>query len=101
MEDGHDYAAERLGTDDARRTALLCPHTREADLSPGDRACLAPAARLGHVAVTADRAWKNVDGLALDGDVIRTDLIRGRALIASRGHVHCPLPLPGVTDTKP
>ncbi|WP_438388536.1 type II toxin-antitoxin system VapC family toxin [Actinopolyspora saharensis] len=68
---------EPLDAEDARRAARLYPHTREAGLSLGDRACLALAARLGRVAITADRAWKNVDGLALDDDVVRIDLIRG------------------------
>ena len=35
--------------------------TRSAGLSIGDRACLALAVQMGSIAVTADRAWQNVD----------------------------------------
>ncbi len=50
-----------FGADDARDAGELSPATREAGLSLGDRACLALAARLGAPAVTADRAWLQVD----------------------------------------
>jgi PIN domain nuclease of toxin-antitoxin system len=39
----------------ARRTAELRPATRRVGLSPGDRACLALAARTGLPALAADR----------------------------------------------
>jgi ribonuclease VapC len=45
--------------DDARAAGELV--TRDAGLSLGDRACLALARRLDVPAVTADRAWLNVD----------------------------------------
>ena len=46
----------------ARRSAELRPLTRGAGLSLGDRACLALAAGLGALAVTADRGWDAVAG---------------------------------------
>ena len=45
----------------ARAAADLWTATRRADLSLGDRACLALALRLGEPVVTADRAWARVD----------------------------------------
>jgi len=47
--------------EDAEAAAALWPATREHGLSLGDRACLALAGRLGAPAVTADRAWTEVD----------------------------------------
>lgn len=41
----------------AYEAGFLLPKTRSLGLSPGDRACLALAARLGLPALTADRAW--------------------------------------------
>lgn len=46
---------------DARGTGELAPSTRRVGLSLADRACLALAARLGVPAVTADRAWLDLD----------------------------------------
>ena len=40
----------------------LRPLTRHLGLSLGDRACLALARRLGRTAMTADRAWSQLDG---------------------------------------
>ncbi len=51
-------------------SADLRPTTRPAGLSLGDRACLALAQQRGAVAVTADRAWANVD-LPIEIRVIR------------------------------
>lgn len=45
----------------AVRTAILRESTRARGLSLGDRACLALAHRLGLPAVTADRAWAELD----------------------------------------
>ena len=45
----------------ARAAAALRVTTRAQGLSIGDRACLAVAALRKSVAVTADRAWKDVD----------------------------------------
>jgi PIN domain nuclease of toxin-antitoxin system len=45
----------------AETAGLLRRSTRMAGLSLGDRACLALAATLGAIAVTADRAWANLD----------------------------------------
>jgi PIN domain nuclease of toxin-antitoxin system len=46
---------------DAETAATLCERTRRMGLSLADRACLALATRLGVPAVTADRAWANLD----------------------------------------
>jgi ribonuclease VapC len=46
---------------DAERTGDLHAATRSAGLSLADRACLALAARLDVPAVTADRAWLDLD----------------------------------------
>lgn len=46
---------------DAERTGDLHDSTRAAGLSLADRACLALAGRLGVPAVTADRAWADLD----------------------------------------
>ena len=46
---------------DARTAGELVLTTRRAGLSLADRACLALATRLGVPAVTADRAWLELD----------------------------------------
>lgn len=43
----------------------LRPSTRDLGLSLGDRACLALAAELGAVALTADRQWSSVPDVAV------------------------------------
>lgn len=45
----------------AIQAGLLYPDTQHAGLSLGDRACLALALHLEAVALTADRAWTNLD----------------------------------------
>lgn len=45
----------------AFQAGLLYPHTASLGLSLGDRACLALANGTAATAVTADRAWKNLD----------------------------------------
>ncbi len=50
-------AIEPFTTTDAIETARLRPHTRDAGLSLGDRACLAVAHRLASAVLTADQAW--------------------------------------------
>lgn len=47
--------------EDAEQAAELWSLTRQHGLSLGDRACLALARRLGLPALTADRAWLDVD----------------------------------------
>ena len=47
--------------DDAEQAAELWSLTRQRGLSLGDRACLGLARRLGLPALTADRAWLDVD----------------------------------------
>lgn len=55
---------------DSERTAELWHATRGQGLSLGDRACLAFAGSLGLTAVTADRAWAQLQ-LDVKVDVIR------------------------------
>ncbi len=51
----------------AELAGLMRGKTRAQGLSLGDRACLALAAHLGATAVTADRAWANVEvGVAVE-----------------------------------
>lgn len=52
---------EPLTEPDAITAANLWAATRSAGLSLGDRCCLALAARLDRVAVTADAAWAGLD----------------------------------------
>lgn len=54
----------------AERAGRLRVSTRQRGLSLGDRACLALAAELGRPAVTADRAWAELD-LGIPIEVIR------------------------------
>lgn len=50
-----------FGVEDAELAARLREGTRHVGLSLGDRACLALARRLRARAVTADRAWADID----------------------------------------
>ncbi len=52
-----------FGLEEARRAAELFARTRGHGLALGDRACLATAWATGGVAVTADRAWPELDGV--------------------------------------
>lgn len=52
---------EPLTEPDAITAANLWVATRSAGLSLGDRCCLALAARLDRIAVTADTAWAGLD----------------------------------------
>jgi PIN domain nuclease of toxin-antitoxin system len=61
---------EPFTADDAERAAALWESTRGAGLSLGDRACLALALRLDVGAVTADRAWLELD-VGVDVSAIR------------------------------
>ena len=61
---------EPFTADDAERAADLWDSTRAAGLSLGDRACLALAQRLAVTAVTADRAWLELD-VGVDVTAIR------------------------------
>jgi len=54
-------AIEPFTTADAAEAARLRPLTRGAGLSLADRSCLAVALRLDVPALTADRAWAEVD----------------------------------------
>ena len=64
------FTVHALDVSQARQAGLLRRWTREYGLSLGDRACLALAALLGLPAMTADRAWIDVD-LGIDVIVIR------------------------------
>ncbi|MEQ8406519.1 MAG: type II toxin-antitoxin system VapC family toxin [Oceanicaulis sp.] len=54
----------------ADAAAALRPATRHAGLSLGDRACLALARAHGAVAVTADRAWADLE-IGVEINIIR------------------------------
>lgn len=56
--------------EDAELSATLWPQTRHLGLSLGDRACLALALRLGLPAMTADRAWIQLE-LSVKIQVVR------------------------------
>ena len=65
---------ERHPFDDALAyaTGLLLPVTKPVGLSFGDRACIALAQRFGILVLTADRAWRNIEGrLGINIEVIR------------------------------
>jgi ribonuclease VapC len=65
----YELGIEFIEFDDISGTeaADLREKTRAHGLSLGDRACLALAKRLGGVALTADRAWAEVDaGVAVE-----------------------------------
>ncbi|MEQ1605325.1 MAG: type II toxin-antitoxin system VapC family toxin [Pyrinomonadaceae bacterium] len=50
----------------AEKVAVLRPLTRHLGLSLGDRSCLALAILEGATAVTADRAWKDLDVCSIE-----------------------------------
>jgi ribonuclease VapC len=50
-----------FSVEDAEQAAELWSATRHVGLSLGDRACLGLARRLGRPALTADRAWLDLD----------------------------------------
>ncbi len=58
-----------FGTEHAALAAALVPLTRHLGLSLGDRACLALARSRGIGALTADRAWGDLDAKALGVEV--------------------------------
>ncbi len=59
--DGLPLAVHPVDAAQARRAGLLRRRTRRRGLSLGDRACLALAAALDRPALTADRAWSELD----------------------------------------
>ena len=59
-----------------RGLATLLGTRRDLGLSLGDCVCLTVAAASGAVAVTADRRWKELDGVTIGGERIRVELIR-------------------------
>ena len=63
LADLNDLAIEVIDFDRAlaRDSGLLRPMTRSRGLSFGARSCLALAARLNATALTADRAWADLD----------------------------------------
>jgi len=58
-----------FGMEHAALAAALVPLTRHLGLSLGDRACLALARSRGIGALTADRAWADLDATAIGVDV--------------------------------
>ena len=60
VEAGHFIIAD-FDQSRAIASAILEPKTRQRGLSLADRACLALAIELGLPAVTADRAWRDLD----------------------------------------
>jgi PIN domain nuclease of toxin-antitoxin system len=58
-----------FGREDAARAAALVPLTRQLGLSLGDRACLALARVREATALTADRAWRELDAEAIGAAV--------------------------------
>jgi PIN domain nuclease of toxin-antitoxin system len=67
---------EDFGTARAEFCGALLGTRRDLGLSLGDCVCLTTAAGLGAVAVTADRRWKQLDGVLVNGETIRVELIR-------------------------
>lgn len=67
---GFNLDIRPLTATQAYATGHLRPVTRPLGLSLGDRACLALAADLGAVALTADQAWTNAEA-GVDVEVIR------------------------------
>lgn len=63
-------AVEAFTDGDALAAAALYQKTASKGLSLGDRSCLALAKRLGATAVTAERAWTELD-LDIDIELIR------------------------------
>ena len=68
-----DVQAIDFDTEQASTSALLRNTTRELGLSLGDRACLALARGMQATAVTADRAWADLDEAATG---VRVQVIR-------------------------
>ena len=69
--DGLDLDPRPFDAAAAHAAGALRPATRAAGLGLGDRACLALAARLGAMALTADPGWA-----ALDVPGLRVSLLR-------------------------
>lgn len=67
---------EGFGTERAEFCGALLGTRRDLGLSLGDCVCLTTAAGLGAVAVTADRRWKELDGIVVNDETIRVELIR-------------------------
>lgn len=67
---------DKFGTAEAEFCGALLGTSRDLGLSLGDCVCLTMAARLGAVAVTADRRWKELDGRVVKDAAIRVELIR-------------------------
>ncbi len=67
---------EEFGRAEAEFCGTLLGTRRDLGLSLGDGLCLTTAARLGAVAVTADRRWQQLDGTVIQKKTIRVELIR-------------------------
>jgi len=67
---------QELSIGQAALCGELMAKTRRQGLSLGDCVSLAVAAWVGATAVTADRQWKDLDGLRIDNREIRVQVIR-------------------------
>lgn len=68
--------ASELSIGQAALCGELLAGTRQQGLSLGDCVCLAAAAWVGCTAVTADRQWRDVDGLRIGHSEMRVLVIR-------------------------
>ena len=76
LDELHLEIEEEFGASQAEFCGALLGTRRGLGLSLGDCVCLTTAARLGAVAVTADRRWKELDGAVVNDETIRVELIR-------------------------
>jgi PIN domain nuclease of toxin-antitoxin system len=72
----HLEVEDQFGVAEADFCGLLLGTRRDLGLSLGDCVCLTLAGLLGAVAVTADRRWKALDGVVVQGKPLRVELIR-------------------------
>jgi ribonuclease VapC len=72
----HLEVTEVFSAEESASCGELLGTRRDLGLSLGDCVCLATATRLGAVAVTADRSWKELDGTVIGDGHIRVQLIR-------------------------
>jgi PIN domain nuclease of toxin-antitoxin system len=72
----HLEIEEEFGASQAEFCGALLGTRRDLGLSLGDCVCLTTATRLGAVAVTADRGWKELDGAVVNDKTIQVELIR-------------------------
>jgi ribonuclease VapC len=76
LRDLHLEIDDDFGVAQAEFCGALLGTSRDVGLSLGDCVCITLAARLGAIAVTADRSWKDLDGTIFRSEAIRVELIR-------------------------